>query len=1164
MASLSAFAHRPYAFPLAILYSPSVAAQVLRRGHRRVKRKRFQKGVLAGTTITAGLLTVPVGVQVARAQGHTQAVTPEQLVQALPPASRAVVERLAVLNEIKADDWRYHVGDLPHGESPTLDDASWTTVQPKSQAPAEAVWYRRVIEVPPTIHGYDPTGMRILFQFEASAKEDLPQIVYFDGRRVALGSNLEPIVLTEHARPGERFLVAVKLPASNGPKRFSAVHLQVDYADNRPSPSDLRTEALSADVLIPSLSKNPAADQAILQKALASVDIKALDTPGQAGQQRFDASLKQAQQQMDALKPLLQQATFHETGNAHIDAAWLWPSTETVDVVRRTYGTAAQLLDEYPKATFTQSAAQYNEWLADKYPALNSEIANDIKAGRWEVLGGMWVEPDLNLPDGESLVRSILLGKRWYQKHYGVDVHIGWNPDSFGYNWQLPQIYAKSGIDTFVTQKMEWNDTNQLPFKLFWWQSPDGSKVLTYFPHDYGNENLDPLRLSIDLATARKQAPGLPEIMDLFGVSDHGGGPTRAMLDQGKHWSEPDKTIPTMEFGTAGTFFDKVRPEVTPAADAGTAEKAWNYASIGQGYTYPTAAADGKISIPTWKDELYLEYHRGVYTTQAKHKENMRSSEEEALNAEKYASLAWLGGSTYPNAELTNAWQFITFNDFHDLAAGSGIGVIYRDAQKEFDTVRRETAEVQQASIEKLAAGIDTEAKGAKGESGVPVLLFNPLAFQRSGYVTVHVQMPGAASAVSVLDEKGNVLPSEVVTSDTKTNTYELRVRAADVPSMGYEVLHVVPGKKNAETDLKSSGLTLENAALRVTVDKQTGCITSLYDKHANFETLAGGGCGNELQAYKDLPKEYDAWNIDPGTFDVPPTKLDMTDSVELVDHSPVRATIRVKRHWQSSTFTQNISLSAGDDHAVVLNDIDWRERHVLLKAAFPLAATAPNATYEIPYGTIERPTTRNNSFEKARFEVPALRWADEGDGAHGFSLINNSKYGYDAVGNLLRLTLLRSPTSPDPEADQGPQHFSYALYPHAGAWLTAGTVQHGYDFNYPLIAMQVAAHAGALPASGSFASVSSPNVILTAMKKAEDSDALVLRMYEVAGQAEDVKVTLPEGAGSATVTNLIEQHDGQAVPVAGNVATVSIHPYEILTLKVAYKQAPPVNQAAQ
>ena len=298
----------------------------------------------------------------------------------------------------------------------------------------------------------------------------------------------------------------------------------------------------------------------------------------------------------------------------------------------------------------------------------------------------MWVEPDLNMPGGESLVRQLLVGKRWYEQAYGVDVRIGWNPDSFGYTWQLPQIYKKSGIDYFVTQKMAWNDTNQLPFKLFWWESPDGSKVLTYFPHDYGNQDLNPVRLARDYAIAQKEAPGLPGIMDLYGVGDHGGGPTRAILDQGEHWMERTPNdgghvTPKYEFGTAQSYFSSIENRIAPESPV------WDYASIAKGYTFPPAVP-GKVSIPTWKSELYLEFHRGVFTTQANHKRNMRESEEEMLNAEKWASLAWLDGQSYPAAELTEDWKKVLFNQFHDLAAGSGIGVIYKDAQKDYDVVR--------------------------------------------------------------------------------------------------------------------------------------------------------------------------------------------------------------------------------------------------------------------------------------------------------------------------------------------------------------------------------------------------------------------------------------------------------------------------------------------
>ena len=365
------------------------------------------------------------------------------------------------------------------------------------------------------------------------------------------------------------------------------------------------------------------------------------------------------------------------------------------------------------------------------------------------------------------------------------------------------------------------------------------------------------------------------------------------------------------------------------------------------------------------------------------------------------ASLAWLEGKPYPADELTEAWKKITFNDFHDLAAGSGIGIIYKEAQQDFDQVRWATNEISQKALKTLAAEVNTQVA-----VGVPVLVFNPLAWERSGSVTVDVQMPArAAGGVTVLDAANRVVPSEVFESDAKTNSYRLLVAVRDVPSLGYKVLHIVPGTKPFASDLKAEGLTLENSALKVTVDKQTGCITSLYDKKTNFETLAPGACGNQLQTFKDLPKEYDAWNIDPGTLDHF-TPIENADSVELIEKGPLRAVIRVTRAWQTSKFVQDITLDEGADQVDVVNDIDWHETHVLLKAAFPLAATSDKATYEIPYGSIQRPTTRNNTWEQAQFEVPALRWADLGDGQHGFSLLNESKYGYDDKDNVLRISL--------------------------------------------------------------------------------------------------------------------------------------------------------------
>ena len=1069
----------------------------------------------------------------------------------LPLESRTVITRLTMLRELPGGVWKTHSGDVAHGEEVNLDESDWKTQAVPGKASNDAVWFRTTYIVPDTLNGYDLTGSRVWFQFHADANGPMPEILYFNGRRVALGDDLEPVVLFDNAKPGDKVTVAVKLLHTVDTKSIRGATLRIEFPDNRPNPDDLRTEFLTAAILVPSLAPNDASQMATLNSAIAAVDIKALDAKDQKG---FDESLRAAHSKLEALLPLMQTATWHLTGNSHIDAAWLWPWTETVDVVKRTFGTALQLMYEYPQYTYTQSAAAYNEWIADKYPDMNAEIKKRIEEGRWEIVGGMWVEPDLNMPDGESLVRQLLVGKRWYKQAYGVDVRIGWNPDSFGYTWQLPQIYKKSGVDYFVTQKMTWNDTNQLPFKLFWWESPDGSKVLAYFPHDYANDNLNPTRLAADMVQARQRATGLTDMMDLYGIGDHGGGPTRAILDQGVHWADPSmpaKVVPQIVFGTAQSYFDQINLQNAEDPKDGKIapdSPVWDYRSIAKGYT-PPPAVPGKISIPTWKSEMYFEYHRGVMTTQANHKRNMRESSEEVLNAEKWSSLAWLDGQNYPAAELTEDWKKVLFNQFHDLAAGSGIGVIYKDAQKDYDVVRWSTNEISSDSLNTVDERVNTAG------AGVPVVIYNPLGWSRSGEVIAHVQT-GKTAVSATGAQVVEVVP------DDKTDFADVKLHVLHVPAMGYKLIWI-GGKGSSERDehavtAKESGdsFTLENETLRMTVDRNSGCITSLFEKKTNFEALASKACGNQLQFFKDNPKDYDAWNIDPGTLDVAPMTIEHPDAVEMLKKA--EPTIRVTSHRGNSKFVQTIGLSADGDQVDIENDIDWHESHILLKAAFPLAASGPFATYEIPYGSIDRPTTRNNSWEKAQFEVPAQQWADLGDGKHGFSLINDSKFGYDAAGNTLRLTLLRSPKWPDPDADMGHHHFHYALYPHAGTWKDAMTVRHGFEYNYPLTAVVATAHAGTLPASHSFASVTPDNVVLTAVKKAEDTKGLIFRVYEWAGKDSTVEFHVPPGATGATVTNMMEAPEGSPLAVTGDVVKAPIHPYEILTVRVDYPNGGP------
>lgn len=1075
---------------------------------------------------------------------------------------QAAVERLGTLNSIGSQDWQYHEGALPHGESPDLNTADWKTVTMPFIGSRQEIWLRRWVEVPKTLNGYDLTGTRISFQVDVAGEGPgrgyLYETIYFNGNRIVEGTHLGKQLLLASAKPGDKVLIAVKMPPTPETKHFERASIQIGFLSSRPDPEVLGTELAAAAELLPAITHDTtalASQEEILDSAARAVNISALD---KNDQQAFDASLKKAQAALEPLRPVLQKYFVQMTGNAHIDAAWLWSWSEAVDQVHFTFANALQMMREYPAYTFSQSTAQYYEWMEQKFPSLFAEIQKRVKEGRWELVGGMWVEPDLNMPAGESQVRQLLLGKRYFQQKFGVDIKVGWNPDSFGYNWQLPQIYKKSGIDYFLTQKLRYNDTNQLPLKLFWWQSPDGSRVLSYFPHDLV-QGTEPMEIAKDLPLAVRLNPGQNEMMHLYGPSlgRLNITPARDVIENGLNWSEPNKVFPKLQFRTSQAFFNDM------AARVATSDMpVWNYKTFAAGNTQLPAALPGKISLPVWDDEIYLEHHRGTFTSQAIQKANMRHSEEWLLNAEKYSSLAWLGGLTYPGNQLTEAWKKKAFNEFHDVAAGTAIAAAYIDAQKDFDAVHWTANEATSNALHELDSHVDTST-----HPGVPIIVWNPLSWSRTDVVSVSVQMPQAEpNGISVLDADNEPVLMQLLSKDEQTNTYHLLLRPKSVPSVGYTVLHAVPGERKVESDLKLNGLTMENSLIRVVLDPKTGCITSLYQKVSKFESIVAGECGNMLQAFVDNARSMtqaavdnvrveDAWNIDKD-YEKQGTDLTMLDSIETIEHGPLREVIRITRSWSKSKFVQDITLYAGLPRVDVVNDVDWRETHILLKASFPLTAASPTATYEIPYGTIERPTTRNNSIESARFEVPALRWADLGDSSHGFSLINDSKYGYDAKGNVLRLSLLRAPIYPDPNADRGRQQFSYSLYPHAGSWKQADTELRAFEFNYKLHASQVESHQGGLPATHSFVQLKPNNLVLTAMKKSEDGNSLILRFYEWAGRKTDAKITVPAGASEAVETNLME-HDmkdaNAQLTIQGDQVRVAVEPFSINTVRIDY-----------
>jgi alpha-mannosidase len=537
----------------------------------------------------------------------------------------------------------------------------------------------------------------------------------------------------------------------------------------------------------------------------------------------------------------------------------------------------------------------------------------------------------------------------------------------------------------------------------------------------------------------------------------------------------------------------------------------------------------------------------------------MRESEEWLLNAEKWAALDSLTGASYPAYPLNEAWKKVLFNQFHDIAAGSGVGDLYVDAQRDYDNVHLVGNSVEAHALDDLASFINTTPKLAaiNKDSSVPIVVWNSLAWMRTDLVLADVQLPVHNTAIEIVDSTNKVLLSQDAGTSTNSKR-KIAFLAKDVPALGYRVFYARPavdkagGEAAVKAIVEGKIARLSNDSLSVVINLESGCITHLIDRKTGFDSIAKNGCGNDIQAFKDLPSDYDAWNIDPGTFDHY-TSLSHVDSAALIEHGPLRATIRTTRTFQHSKITQEITLSAGLDRVDVSNDVDWHEQHVLLKAAFPLAASGPMATYEIPYGTIERPTTRNNRWEAAKFEVPALRWADLGDAAHGFSLINEAKYGYDAKDNVLRLTLLRSPTAPDPLADQGEQKFAFALYPHALDWKKAQTMHRGYEFNYKLEAYAAGIHPGTLPASHSFVNIAQPNLVLTAAKKTEDGDGLLLRFFEWAGQAGTATITVPGKLTGARLTNLMEVPEGSPLDVSDGKLHVPFSPYSIVTVRAQF-----------
>ncbi|HOX28268.1 MAG TPA: glycoside hydrolase family 38 C-terminal domain-containing protein, partial [bacterium] len=671
----------------------------------------------------------------------------------------------------------------------------------------------------------------------------------------------------------------------------------------------------------------------------------------------------------------------------------------------------------------------------------------------------------------------------------------------------------KSGMKGFLTQKLGSNEQTRFPYSFFWWQGVDGSKILTVFPPG-GYANPVQRAELLGQLSMLKGRHDVNEELVVFGVGNHGGGVTRGHLDRA-FAIKNGKGEPNLVFTSADRYFD---------------------------HLHELAATH---SFPTWDDELYLEHHRGTYTSQSETKKNNRRIEQLLMDAEKLSSIAHAQfGAAYPAASLFNpGWSNVMLNHFHDILPGSGITKVYSDAAADYAKSRAAAENAIAASLKKIAGNVDTRG------GGEPLLVFNTLSWKRDAIVEAPFE--GLSPKVQVFAPDDKPVPCQLVKKNGKTS---LLFVARGLPPMGYAVYHVYPkgGSPSAllpKSTVSKSGNVIENQFIRIELDPSTGALKSVYDKKLNREFLTAGKSGALLQAFKDTQNAWEIMSNDPIPFGAP-------GAVEVVENGPVRITLKTTRPLQNSTFSSSFSIVDGIPLAFGNVETDVKDHNVTVKLAFDLALLNEDAWFEIPYAAISRKAIPKTQAESAKFEVSAQNWVDYTDtgGAAGFSLLNTSKYGYDVKQNVLRMTLLRTPTYPDPEADQGRHSIDYSIYTHPGDWREADTSRQGYAFNYTPYVFRAGKHPGKLPAVNSFFAAGPDDVALTVVKKSEDGDRLVLRFVETEGRATMASIKLPWKPASVTETNLIEDRIEPAslYNVSGDTLSVPLGKFEIKTLIVS------------
>lgn len=981
-------------------------------------------------------------------------------------------------------------------------------------------WFRTTITIPESMDGKHVEFL-ITTGREGEWDATNPQMIfYLDGQLIqGIDVNHREVTISGKAKAGDSYEIAV-LAYSGMVEGDLVIHTYLIAVDDR-------VQKLYYDLLIPLQSAYvlKKADEENYRRVLQSMApaLDALDLRD-AYSEKFYSSIEKAEQ-------ILKEAFYSEErecptvsaiGHTHIDIAWLWTVEQTREKVLRSFSTVLRLMEQYPDYKFMSSQPILYQFVKEQEPEMYEKIKERIREGRWEVDGAMWLEADCNLTGGESLVRQIIKGHRFFLEEFGKESKSLWLPDVFGYSAALPQILKKSGIPYFMTTKIAWNQYDQLPNDTFIWKGIDGSEVFAFMPTTTDYDKDQGLNISFSdtrntttytgivnpnmaLGTFKRfQNRDLTEdTLMLFGFGDGGGGPTKEMLESAERLKYGIPGIPKIRQEFEQDYFDRTYEKIHDLPD-----------------------------MPTWDGELYFEYHRGTLTSMARNKRSNRKNEILYTQMETASCMAGIEKDEQLQNVLDKGWDILLINQFHDIVPGSSIKPVYEQTDKEYHEIEEAGKEELNRVVSAAVGRLSMEKEG--------VVVMNTQGYERDDLVV----LDDGTEIPRLVDEDGRNVPAQ----KTADGRYLLYV--SHIPPLGYKKLYETEELLEESTG-KEWDYTFENPFIKVCFNEKME-ITSLYEKEAKKELIQEGRCGNVLRTYEDRPMQWDNWDIDV-FYQRKPYEADWYSPARVIENGEVRMVVEFECGFLDSTVTQQVCLYHQIPRIDFRTKADWKTHHVILKTHFPVDVNTTRASYEIQFGNVERETTNNYSWDTAKFEACGHKWADLSENSSGISLLNDCKYGYGIKKGDMSLTLIKSGTYPNEDADIGEHEFTYSIYPHAGRWQEAKTVEMAYNLNVPMLAKRTGRQEGCGGEYESFLKCSQESCFVEVIKKAEDGNGVIVRMYENKNNRVRAQIQTAYPIAHVYECNLLEENE-EELTAGKNCFETVFKPYEIKTFRLIFE----------